>query len=321
MKKVLLTKPLTEELLSLFKETDASLVHIPEGDMDAFSCEIKDSNAVLLSTSFKLGAELIDTAHNLGVISRTGVGVDNVDIDAATKKGILVLNTPDANTISVAEHTVALIAGISKQLVLYDSELRKDNFRIRRRNLCVDIEGKTLGLVGCGRIGRMVAKKCSDAFNMRVIGYDPCFTSDIDNIKIFTNIEDVFENADYISLHIPLTESTKNLVGEKLLSLMKPEAYLINTARGGIIDEDILAQKLKNNSIEGAALDVFSSEPPKADNPLTGLPNIILTPHSAALTKECANRISCQAVRGIVDFLCGRTPQFIFNKEMLKLNQ
>lgn len=319
MRKVLLTKKLSDSNLQLLASVpDVECVNVPEGDNEAFAAQIKDAEALLLSTAFKVTREVIGSTQNLKVISRTGVGVDNVDVKAATEQGILVLNTPDANTISVAEHTVAMIAAISKQILYYDKELRKGNFKVRRLNLSVDMEGKTLGLIGCGKIGRLVARKCLNAFGMNTIGYDPFITSDMDGIKIYKDIEDVFRNADYISLHMPLTEETKDMIGKRLLSLMKPTAYLINTARGGIVDEQALAQKLKDKAIAGAAFDVLSTEPPSPDNPLMALENVILTPHTAALTNECTERVAHEAVAGIVDFLKGNTPKFVFNKELIK---
>jgi len=316
MKKVLLTKKVGEKNLALLEKT-AEVLNVPEGDVDALKGLLKDIDAVVLGTSFKFTGEIIDCAPRLKVISRTGVGVDNVDVKAATEKGILVLNTPEANSVSVAEHTVALIAGISKQLVFMDSELRKGNFKARRLEIAADMSGKTLGLVGCGRIGRMVAKKCIAAFDMRAIGYDPYLT-DCEGIRMCGSIEEVFRDADYISLHLPFDSSTRNLVGENLLSLMKPDAYLINTARGGIVDEKALAEKLRTNKIAGAALDVFASEPPESTNELLTLPNIILTPHTAALTRECTERVAYEAVKGVVDYLEGKTPKYVFNKEVLK---
>ncbi len=314
MRKVLLTKKLNETNARLFDGiADLELVTIPDGNQPLFEEHIKDAEAILLSTAYKMTPDVISKASKLKVISRTGVGVDNVDVSAATEKGILVLNTPQANSISVAEHTVAMIVAISKQLLMYDSELREGNFKIRRSNKAVDIDGKTLGLIGCGRIGRFAAEKCKAAFGMNVIGYDPYIT-EAEGITIYKDIEEVFKRADYISLHIPLTPETKNLVGDKLLSLMKPTAYIINTARGGIIDEQALAQKLKNEEIAGAALDVLESEPPTNDNPLLGLKSVILTPHTAALTKECSERVAYEAALGIADYLNGKTPKFIFNR-------
>jgi D-3-phosphoglycerate dehydrogenase len=317
MRKVLLTKKLKENTAKLFEGIpDLELVTIPDGAQEQFDTYIKDAEALLLSTAYKMTKEVIERAANLKVISRTGVGVDNVDVKAATEKGILVLNTPEANSISVAEHTLALIVAISKQLVMYDSELRAGNFAIRRTNRSVDIDGKTLGLIGCGRIGRFTAEKCKAAFNMNVIGYDP-YIKELPGITLYENIEDVFAKADYISLHLPLTDETRNMVGESLLSKMKPTAFLINTSRGGIVDEAALARMLKEERIAGAALDVLESEPPKADNPLLPLKNVILTPHSAALTKECSARVAHEAALGISDYLKGKTPKFVFNKELL----
>ena len=320
MRKVLLTKKLSEANASLFKGIeDVQLVNVADGDQEAFDFHLKDADALLLSTAYKMKADAIEKAPNLKVISRTGAGYDNVDVSAATDKRILVLNTPHANSISVAEHTVALVMAISKQLITYDNELRKGNFGIRRSGKCVDMEGKTFGLIGCGRIGQFAADKLRAAFNMDVIGYDP-YVDEVDGITIYKNIEEVFEKADYISMHIPLTPETENLVDERLLSLMKPTAYIINTARGGIIDEYALAEKLKSGAIAGAALDVMASEPPEMDNPLMPLENVILTPHSAALSRECSNRVAYEAAKGIADYLKGKTPTYVVNRELTKVH-
>ena len=318
MKKVLIGQKIPEEAINILKGV-AEIVTSQEGNMDEFKGLLKDSTAVILGSSIKFTDDLMDLAPGLKVISRTGAGVDNVDIKSATARGILVLNTPEANSISVAEHAVALIATISKQLFFLDQEVRKGNFKVARRlYLPVDIDGKTLGLIGCGRIGKLVARKCINAFNMNILGYDPYLNAAPENIELVSEIEEVFKKADYISLHIPLTEKTRNLIGERLLSLMKPSAYLINVARGGIVDEEALAKKLVNKKIAGAAFDVFSPEPPEATNKLLELSNVILTPHSAALTKECVIRVAVEAATGVVDYLKGETPRFVFNKELLK---
>jgi D-3-phosphoglycerate dehydrogenase len=318
MRKVLLTKKLSDRDAKLFEGIpELERVTIPDGEQAQFDLHMKDAEAVLLSTAYQMSADVIGSAKNLKVISRTGVGVDNVDVKAATGKGVLVLNTPEANSISVAEHTVALIIAISKQLLMYDSELRAGNFKIRRTNRSTDIDGKTLGLIGCGRIGRFTADKCRAAFNMQVIGYDP-YIKELPGVTLYEDIGEVFARADYISLHIPLTDETRGMVGAKLLSRMKPTAYIVNTARGGIIDEVALAEALRENRIAGAALDVLEYEPPKDDNPLLPLKNVILTPHSAALTKECSARVAHEAALGISDYLKGNTPRFVFNRELIQ---
>lgn len=318
MKKVLIGQKIPEEAIKVLKGV-AEIVISKEGNLDEFKSLLKDSTAVILGSSIKFTSDLMDLAPNLKVISRTGAGVDNVNIKAATAKGILVLHTPEANSATVAEHTVALIAAISKQLLFLDQEVRRGNFKTARRlYLPVDINGKVLGLIGCGRIGKIVAKKCIDAFNIKVLGYDPYLKAAPENIELVSELEEVFKKADYLSLHIPLNENTRNLVDEKLLSLMKPTAYLINAARGGIVDEKALFKKLINKEIAGAAFDVFSPEPPEATNKLLELSNIILTPHSAALTKECVIRVAVEAAAGVADYLKGETPRFVFNRDLLK---
>ena len=318
MRKILLTKKLTDANAALFDGIpDLEIVTIPDGAQDLFDLHMTDAEAVLLSTAYEVDSAAIKRAKHLKVVSRTGVGIDNVDVQAATENNVLVLHTPEANSISVAEHTLTLIAAISKQLILYDSELRTGNFKIRRANKSTDLDGKTLGLIGCGRIGRFTAEKCRAAFNMQVIGFDP-YIKLLDGIVLYENIEDVFRNADCISLHLPLTKETEGMVGERLLSLMKPTAYIVNTARGGILDEVALAEALKNGSIAGAALDVFEHEPIQADNPLLSLKNVILTPHSAALTRECSERVAHEATLGISEYLRGRTPKFVYNRELIK---
>ncbi|MBA7533143.1 Glyoxylate/hydroxypyruvate reductase B [subsurface metagenome] len=317
MSKVLIAQKIPKKAADILKGM-AEVVFSGEGDIEGFEDLLKSATAVILGSSIKFTHNLMDKALNLKVISRTGAGVDNVDIEAATKKGIMVLNTPEANSVTVAEHTIALILAISKQLLYLDSELRKGNFKtVRRLYLPVDINGKTLGLIGCGRIARLVAKKCINTFGMKIIGYDPYIDPKLDGIEMVKEIEEIFKESDFISLHIPFNDSTKGLVSKSLLSLMKPAAYLINTARGGLVDEEALYEKLRNKEISGAAFDVFKPEPPEATNKLLKLSNIILTPHSAALTKECTVRVAVEAATGVLDYLKGKTPKFVFNKEVL----
>ncbi|MDK2809839.1 MAG: D-3-phosphoglycerate dehydrogenase / 2-oxoglutarate reductase [Petroclostridium sp.] len=316
MKKVLLAQPIHSAAMDLLKQY-TQVVLIKEGNMDEFKEHLKDTYAVILGTSVKFTSDLMDIAPELKVISRTGVGVDNVDVKAATQRGIYVLNTPEANSLSVAEHTVMMICALAKHAIFLDNQLRNNNYGVRRLYLPVDLQGKILGLVGCGRIGTMVAQKCIKAFDMNVIAYDPVLKVAPEEITLAESIDEVFQTADFISLHIPLVESTRNLVNERLLSLMKPSAFLINTARGGIVDEKALIAKLKEKKIAGAALDVFLKEPPDPADELLTLPNIILTPHTAALTQECTARVAMEAVKGVIDFIQGKTPRFVYNKEVL----
>ncbi|CEP66982.1 D-isomer specific 2-hydroxyacid dehydrogenase,catalytic domain [Moorella glycerini] len=318
MKKVVLSHRISREAIKIL-EGVAEVVVTPEGDADRFAELLEEATAAIVGTSIKFTAALMDGAPQLRVISRTGEGVDNIDVHAATARSILVLNTVGVNTASVAEHTVALIVGISKQLVFLDAQVRKGNFQARRLYLPVDLEGKTLGLIGYGKIGRMVAQKCLQAFNMRVIAYDPYISpaDETDKIEFCETIEEVFKEADYVSIHVPLTDSTRNLVDNRLLSLMKPTAYLINTSRGGVVCEKSLAEKLRKNEIAGAAIDVFAEEPPGLENELLNCPNVILTPHTAALTKECVTKVSMAAAEGVRDYLIGKRPRSVVNPEVL----
>ena len=313
MEKVVLAQKTDEAAMDLLRP-HCEIVFCKEGDVEDLKRALRDATAVVLGTWVKFTKELIDAAPRLKVISRTGAGVDNVDIEYATEKGILVLNTPNENRVSVAEHAVAMICALSKYLAFLDSKVRRGEFAARRMYLPVDMEGKTLGLIGCGGIAREVAKKCISAFGMQVIGYDPFLRSDPAGIKLQPSIEDVFRQADYLSIHTPYTQGTKDLVGARLLSLMKPSAFLINTARGGVVNEDALYDALESRRIAGAALDVFREEPLPEGSKLALLDNILLTPHTAALTKECSRRVVICAVTGIIDYLQGKEPRFVYNK-------
>lgn len=243
MKKVLVNEKVSPDALNVLRKA-AEVVYIPSGDHSEIIKMLKDISGIMLDTTIKFTGELMDSAPNLKVISRTGTGVDNVDVEAATKRGILVLHTPDANTVTVAEHTVAFIGALTKHLLFLDNETRQGKFKTARRlYLPVDLDGKTLGIIGFGRIGKQVAKKCIGAFNMKVIIYDPYIKEDVipAGVVRYNKEEDVFKEADVLSVHVPMTTETRNHINEKLLSLMKPSAYLVNTARGNIIDEAYVA--------------------------------------------------------------------------------
>ena len=322
MKKILVNEKVSPLALDILKQA-GEVVYMPSGDHDEFRRLVKDVTAVMLDTTIKFTPELMDMAPNLKVISRTGTGVDNVDIPAATERGIMVLHTPDANTVTVAEHTVALIGAVTKHLLFLDNETRLGKFKIARRYyLPVDLDGKTLGIIGYGRIGKQVAKKCMGAFNMKVIIYDPYIDDSVvaPGVIRYSDEEKVYREADVVSLHVPHNETTHGHVNEKLLSLMKPSAYLINTARGRIVDEACMVKMLDEGKLAGAAFDVLANEPPVEDEIFLKSPKTIISPHSAALTTECTVRVACEAASGIVDFLQGRMPRSIFNRKELNLS-
>lgn len=282
---------------------------------------MKRVQGIILRTGIKMTRELMSQADDLWVISRTGAGVDNVDVQAATEMGILVTCVPGANTISVVEHTLALIFALIKCLPLMDSAVRQDHFEIRFKNLPRDLRGKTLGVVGLGRIGSELARICHHAFGMLILGHDPYLTpaskATLQDWVQFCELERVLRESDIISLHIPLLPSTQKLIGAKELGWMKRSAFLINTSRGGILDEAALIECLKERRIAGAGLDVFMQEPLEKENPLKKLDNVILTPHTAALTQECVLRLAVEAVQAAIDVLEGRRPEGMVNPEVL----
>ncbi|HEX2919636.1 MAG TPA: hydroxyacid dehydrogenase [Bacteroidales bacterium] len=322
MKKVLVNEKVSPDALDILRKA-GEVVYMPSGDHDEFKKLVKDVTAVMLDTTIKFTPELMDMAPNLKVISRTGTGVDNVDVPAATERGIMVLHTPDANTVTVAEHTVALIGAVTKHLLFLDGETRGGKFKTARRlYLPIDLDGKTLGIIGYGRIGKQVAKKCMGAFNMKVIIYDPFIDDSVvaPGVTRYTDEEQIYKDADILSLHVPLTELTKYHVNEKLLSLMKPSAYIINTARGSMVDEKFLCKMLDEGKLAGAAFDVLANEPPVDGEEFLKNPKTIVSPHSAALTNECTVRVACEAAQGIVDFLEGKKPRSIFNRKGLGIS-
>jgi D-3-phosphoglycerate dehydrogenase len=282
--------------------------------------EVRDCHAILARTA-KYPAAVLQAGKQLKVIGRHGVGVDNIDVAAATDLGIYVTNGPESNAVSVAEHTIGLIIAVARNIVLFDAAVRKGNFECRNRKLGTDIAAKVLGLIGVGRIGRLVAGKAIRGLDMRVIGYDPYIDRGLaPEIQFVDSIDEVLQSADFVSLHLPANDKTIGMIDRTKLILMKPSAYLINVARGGIVREADLAEVLSQNKIAGAALDVFAEEPPEPSNPLFTLPNVILTPHNAALTRECMDRMALHAAQGIHEVLSGKAPTWPVNRPIIISN-
>ena len=280
--------------------------------------EVKDCHGILARTA-RYPAEVLRAGTQLKVIGRHGVGVDNIDIATATELGIYVTNAPESNAGSVAEYTLGLIIAAARHFVQCDAALKNGNFEIRNQLIGNDIEGKVLGLIGVGRIGRLVARKAGGGLGMRVIGYDPFIDSaTVPEVEFTDSIEEVLKNADFVSLHLPANEKTMGLIDITRLMMMKPSAYLLNAARGGIVQENDLVEVLSEKRIAGAALDVFTEEPPSPSNPLFKLNNVTVTPHNAALTRECMDRMAVHAAQGIDEVLSGRTPTWPVNKPNAK---
>lgn len=317
MKKVLLSQAINPAGMKVL-EGKVEPVILADPTVETTRKMVADVEGIILRTNIKVTREIIEAAPCLKIISRTGAGVDNVDVAAATEKGILVCDTPGVNSNSVAEQTLAILLGLAKQLKIMDKAVCEGNWKIRSAGKAVDVEGKTLGLIGIGRIGSLVAYKCRLAFNMKVIAYDP-YVKQAEGIELYSSLDQVFQEADFISIHVPYMEQTHHLVNAKLLNLMKPDAYLINTSRGALVDEKALIEVLEEGSIAGAGLDVFEKEPPSPDNPLLRFNNVIVTPHSSALSRECVMKVHITAAQAVVDFLEGRQPKYIYNKKELQL--
>jgi D-3-phosphoglycerate dehydrogenase len=261
---------------------------------------IGEYDALIVRSRTKVTREILEAATRLKVVGRAGVGVDNIDVDVATRQGVAVLNAPGGNVISAAEHTLALMLAMVRHISRADASLRRGEWE-RKRFQGIELYGKTLGLAGAGRIGSEVAKRAR-AFGMRVVAYDPYLSRErAEQVGIeLVTLPDLFEQADVISVHVPLTDETRGMIGSVELALMKPTAYLVNASRGGVVDEKALAEALRSGRPAGAALDVFEEEPVSPDNPLLELDNVVAAPHLGAATHEAQTSVGveiCEAVR------------------------
>ncbi len=316
-RKVLVTEPIHPAGMALLEERfDVRVATDPS--LEGLMREIKDVSALLVRTA-EVNAELIAAAPNLKIIARHGVGVDNVDTAAATQRSIPVTYTPEANAPSVAEHVLALMGALAKRLLQYDSATRSGHFRVRESFQAIDLQGKLLGVLGVGRIGSIVCQKAKAAFDMTVLAYDKYVPPE--GVRSFgaepvEQVDELLQASDVVTIHVPLTAETQGLISAERLRLMKPTAFLINTARGGLVDMPALVEALSQGLLAGAALDVYDQEPPNPENPLFGLPNVIVTPHSASLSVESVIRMSTDSAQAIVDVLEGRRPAAVVNPEV-----
>lgn len=274
---------------------------------DVMKKEIADCDGVIIRVA-KLPASVIEAAPKLRVIARHGVGTDNIDIAAATRLGIRVTNGPYSNSESVAEHTVAFIMALAHQLVKLDSGVREGDWDIRNRIRLTEMHGKTVGLIGCGRIGRAVARRLALGLDMKVLTYGTRHPEKLpDYVELTGSLEELLQRSDFVSIHCPSTPETKGLITMKYLSMMKKDAFLVNTARGDVINEQDLYQALTEGMIKGAALDVLSEEPASCGHPLLSLPNVIFTPHCASHTNESFANMAVHAAMGVDEVLSGKT--------------
>jgi D-3-phosphoglycerate dehydrogenase / 2-oxoglutarate reductase len=287
--RVLVTEPLADRGLALLRkdfDVDVRLELAREGLVEA----IGPYSALIVRSQTKVTAEVIQAAENLRVVARAGIGLDNVDVEAATRRGVMVVNAPQSNIVSAAEHTMALLLAQARNVPQADAALRGGRWA-RERFKGVELTGKTLGVIGLGRVGTMVAHRAG-AFGMRVIAFDPYVSRDRARevgVDLMPGLEALLVQSDFVSIHLPRSAETEGLIGERELALMKRGARLVNTARGGIVDEHALAKALEEGHLAGAALDVFDLEP-TTESPLFGLDNVVVTPHLGASTVEAQDK-------------------------------
>src|SRR5687767_14336843 len=301
---VLISDALSPAAVQIFKDRGIDVDFQPNlgKDKDKLAEIIGNYDGLAIRSATKATAKIIAKATKLKVIGRAGIGVDNVDIPAATAKGIIVMNTPYGNSITTAEHAITLMLALARQIPAADISTQAGKWE-KNRFMGVEITGKTLGVIGCGNIGSIVADRAL-GLRMKVIAYDPFLSperaQDIGVEKV--DLNELLRRSDFITLHTPLTERTKNIIDERALGLVKPSVRIINCARGGLADEIALRKALDAGRIAGAAFDVFTDEP-ATENPLFGHPNVVCTPHLGAATTEAQENVALQIAEQMSDYL------------------
>ncbi len=320
MRKVICIQAIHPEGMKILRSRKDLEIIVPESpEPQHWEHHLADAEAIVVRVS-RIERWMIEKAPRLKVISRHGVGVDNIDMEAATEHGVVVATVGLANAPSVVEHTLAMMFAMAKRLREFDRAVRTGDYMVKMKLDAIDLGGRTVLIVGLGRIGSRLATACN-ALGMRCIGIDPAFNAD--EIRALgcepaVSLHDALPRADFVSLHCPLQQDTRGLIGARELALMKPTAYLINCARGGIVDEAALLAALDAGQIRGAGLDVQVVEPPAADDPLLKSDRIILTPHSAATTAEGVVRMATIVGQNVLDYFDGCLPAaHIFNPDAL----
>ncbi len=301
--KVGICDPIAQEGVEYLKNEGFEVVDLTSVSKDELSKHVGDLDAIIIRSATKVRKDMIDAAKNLKAIGRAGVGLDNVDVEYAKSKGIKVINTPGATSISVAELTIGLILAVMRKIAYADREMRRGAWP-KKKCKGIEMYGKTLGIIGMGRIGREVAKRAK-AFGMRIVYYDvyrPDENTEKELGLEYRDLDTLISEADVITLHVPLVPETKHLINAERISKMKDGAIIINAARGGIVDEDALYDALKSGKLYGAALDVYENEPLK-ESKLFELDNVVLTPHIGAQAKEGQTRAGLEVAKKIAEVL------------------
>ncbi len=314
--KVLVSDPIAEQGIEILKnEVDMDIkTGLPPSELIKI---IEDYEALIVRSETQVTKDVINAGRKLKIIGRAGVGVDNIDVNAATEKGIIVVNAPEGNTISAAEHTIAMMMAMSRNIPQANASLKGKKWD-RKKFMGVEVRDKVLGVVGLGRIGSEVAKR-AQGMEMKILAYDPFISAErAKDLGVeLTTVEDIVRRADYITVHTPLTKETKDLISTKEFAIMKKGARVINCARGGIINEEALAKAVKDSIVSSAAIDVFTKEPP-FDNPLLELDRVIVTPHLGASTEEAQINVAVTVAEQIVNALKGMPVKNAINMPYVK---
>jgi D-3-phosphoglycerate dehydrogenase / 2-oxoglutarate reductase len=319
--RVIVIQPIHAKGMQILHSRDDLEVIVPDNPDPATWSNFLPGTEALCVRLTKIPRSLIEAAPDLKIISRHGVGCDNIDVQAATEHGVVVATVGLANAPSVVEHTVSLMLALAKRLFDVDRDVRGGDYMRKLKLEAQDIGGRTVLIVGLGRIGSRLAKTLN-ALGMKCLGVDPAYTPaqiEAMGCEPVKDFRSALPRADFVTLHTPLQDDTRNMIGARELAAMKPTAYLINCARGGIVDEKALLEALESRRIMGAALDVQVDEPPKPHDPLLKCDRLILTPHSATSTGETHVRSAKTVAQNVLDFFDGRLPEaHVFNPEVLR---
>ncbi|MGB2751924.1 MAG: phosphoglycerate dehydrogenase [Pyrinomonadaceae bacterium] len=305
--KVFIADDVNEEKLAPLVAAGIDVVKETKLDDAALADRLKDADGVIVRSATHITAELMDAAKNLRVIGRAGVGVDNIDVKAATQRGIVVMNAPDGNTITTAEHTIALLVSMARNVPQAHAKLQSGVWD-KKSFVGVELNGKTLGVIGLGRIGKHVAQ-IARGFGMQIVAFDPFTSADqAKELGIETGtLDEVFAKADFLTIHTPVTDETRGIIGKDAFAKVKKGVRLVNCARGGLVDENALLEAIENGTVAAAALDVFSTEPLPSDSSLLGNPRIITTPHLGASTTEAQEGVALTVAEQMRDYLIDGT--------------
>ena len=319
MKRVLVNKPIHEDALALLAREVEVLTPFKASSQEVLAM-LADVQGMILCAGMQMDAANLAAASSLEVLGRHGAGLDIVDVESATELGIPVVFTPLGPTESTAEHAFLLMMAVARKLTYLDKAVRSGDFHVRDHVVGIELQGKKVGVVGFGNIGRRFAEMCRTALQMEIHAYDPFINPQkiVDWGAVYQNsILEMASQVDFISLHIPATPETYHIINAEVLAELGPAGYVINCARGPVVDEQALIAALKNDRIAGAALDVFDPEPPLADNPLFALDNVVLTPHLASFTDEGRRRMGLMVAEDVLRVLKGESPLYPANPEVL----